>query len=87
MLNDIAAIRSTVTKLVESGQEVVMVMHSVGEVLGSSAIEGLGIKTRDGAKGCVFKLVFVTAGLCPEGSQPKFLLLFVINVRPMLSFQ
>ena len=87
MLDDIAAIRSIITKLVESRQEVVMVMHSGGGLLGSSAIEGLGIKARGDAKGCVTKIIFVAAALFPEGAQLQLEILpfLVARVRPNLS--
>lgn len=81
MLDDIAAIRSAVRKLVESGQEVIMVMHSGGGFLGSNAIEGLGMMARGEAKGCVTKLIFVAAALYLEGFQHKPLPFFAINVQ------
>lgn len=80
MLDDIAAIRSAVTKLVESGKEVVMVMHSGGGFVGSNAIEGLGIKARGEAERGVIKLVFLTAAVFPEGFKLQPLPFFAIDV-------
>ena len=67
MLDDIAAVRTTVSKLIENRREVVMVMHSGGGFIGSNAIEGLGAKGRGEGRGGVIKLVYLTAALFPEG--------------------
>ncbi|MCJ1353416.1 MAG: hypothetical protein MMC33_003402 [Icmadophila ericetorum] len=69
MNDDIAAIRSIVEKLVEQEEEVLMVMHSAGGFLGSSAIDGLGIKARKdkGLSGGVYGLVFLSGAVFPEG--------------------
>lgn len=85
MLDDIAAVRSAVTKLVESGKEVVMVMHSGGGFIGSNAIEGLGIKARGEAKGGVIKLVFLAAAVFPEGFKHSPLPFFTIDVSLILA--
>lgn len=86
MLDDIAAIRSAVEKLVESGKEVVMVMHSGGGFLGSNAIEGLGTKARGEAKGGVIKLIFVAAAVFPEGFQHQPLPFFTVDVCLILYY-
>lgn len=44
-----------------------MVMHSVGGILGSNAIEGLRLNARGVKEGGVVKLVFLTAAVFPEG--------------------
>lgn len=44
MKDDIAAIRSSVTNLVDLGQHVVLVLHSAAGFLGSNAIERLSLK-------------------------------------------
>ena len=69
MKDDILAIRSTVTDLVDKGQHVVLVLHSAGGFLGSNAIEGLGLKTRQEKQlpGGVSKIVFLAGGIFPEG--------------------
>ena len=86
MVDDIAAIRSAVTELVESGKEVIMVMHSAGGFLGSNAIQGLGIKARGEARGGVTKLVFLAGAVFPEGFKHQPLPFFTIDVRLTLSY-
>lgn len=77
MKDDIAAIRMHVAKLVEADQEVVLVLHSVAGMLGSNAIEDLELSKRQaaGKKGGVTKIIFIAAGIGPEGlshSSPPF---------------
>jgi len=70
MHDDKLAIRSVVQKLVEEeGKTVVLVCHSAGGFLGAAAIEGLAVNVRKekGESGGVGKLVFLCAGLAPEG--------------------
>ncbi|TVY51858.1 hypothetical protein LCER1_G008672 [Lachnellula cervina] len=70
MLDDIAAIRLAVQKLVEEEEkDVILVVHSVAGMLGPCAIEGLGSKARSdaGLKGGVRKMVFLAAAVTPEG--------------------
>ncbi|TVY48645.1 hypothetical protein LOCC1_G003961 [Lachnellula occidentalis] len=70
MLDDIAAIRLEVQKLVqEEEKDVILVVHSIAGMLGPSAIEGLGSKVRSdaGLKGGVRKIVFLAAAAAPEG--------------------
>lgn len=65
---DVATIRKTVSDLVEE-QDVVVVMHSLGGLSGSDALDGLDKKTcaSKGLKGGVIRLVLVAAYLVPEG--------------------
>lgn len=77
MKDDIAAIRSPVTNLVEKGQYVVLVLHSAGAFLGSNAIEGLSLKARQEKplRGGVSKIVFLAGAVSPVGykhSPPPF---------------
>ena len=53
MDDDVANIRSTIVKIVEAEQEVLLVLHSAGGFLGSAAINGLTTKARkeQGLKG------------------------------------
>lgn len=69
MNDDIAAVRTVVQKLVDAGEDILMVLHSGGGFIGSSAIEGLTAKARmdKGLKGGVTKLVLLTAAIFPEG--------------------
>ncbi|TVY36053.1 hypothetical protein LSUB1_G006303 [Lachnellula subtilissima] len=70
MLDDIAAIRLVVQKLVEEEEkDVILVVHSIAGMLGPCAIEGLGSKIRSdaGLKGGVRKIVFLAAAIAPKG--------------------
>ena len=69
MKDDIEAIRSTFTNLVDKGQHVVLVLHSAGGFLGSNAIEGLSLKARREKQlsGGVSKIVFLAGAIFPEG--------------------
>lgn len=71
MYDDIDAIRRVLEDILErDGKEIVLVMHSVGGFLGSNAIKGMSIEERkaQGKDGGVRKLLFLTAGLLPEGT-------------------
>lgn len=71
MRDDVAYIRKRIHETVEAGacQEVVLVLHSAGGLLGSMAIEGLGVDERrvNGEKGGVIKIVFLAGAILPEG--------------------
>jgi len=66
---DKALIRSTVTKLVEDGQDVVVVSHSYGGAPASSSLEGLSKPEREkaGKKGGVVALAMISAFLLDVG--------------------
>ncbi|KAF5989779.1 hypothetical protein FBULB1_624 [Fusarium bulbicola] len=51
------------------GEGVVAVMHSAGGFIGSAALKGLTFKARQdaGKSGGVRKIIFITAGVAPEG--------------------
>ena len=68
---DIFAIREVVIKLVEQGEEVIVVLHSYGGIPGSQALEGLGKKEREraGDVGGVVRLVYIAAYVLPAGFQ------------------
>lgn len=66
-----------------------LVMHSVGGLLASNAIEGMGLEARakQGKKGGVKKLVYLAAGLLPEGEpHPDDLPLYVKQVGSSLLY-
>ncbi|KAG4292259.1 hypothetical protein FPRO06_13512 [Fusarium proliferatum] len=71
MDDDIAKIVKDLTPVVkEAGEEgVVAVMHSGGGFIGSGALKGLTCKARQdvGRTGGVRKIVFIAAGVAPEG--------------------
>lgn len=71
MHDDINAIRKVLEDILERDEmEMVLVMHSAGGFLGSNAIEGMSVEERKakGRDGGVRKLLFLTAGLLPEGT-------------------
>lgn len=83
MHDDISAIRTSLLPLIEADKEIVLVMHSLGGCLGSNAIEGFGIEARkkDGKKGGIMKLVYLSVGLLPEGEPfPEELPLYDLQV-------
>ncbi|KAF5552100.1 hypothetical protein FPHYL_9047 [Fusarium phyllophilum] len=71
MDDDISNIAKDLALVVEeAGEEgVVAVMHSAGGFIGSAALKGLASKARKdaGKPGGVNKIVFITAGIAPEG--------------------
>lgn len=75
MHDDATFIASELSREVEAAGEdgVVAVMHSAGGFLGSMALKGLSAKARGekGKKGGVRRIVFLTAGLGPEGFEHK----------------
>jgi hypothetical protein len=67
---DVAEIRSTVTKLVEEEKDVIVVLHSYAGIPGGEALEGLGKLEREkkGLKGGVARLVFIVSWAMAEGT-------------------
>jgi pimeloyl-ACP methyl ester carboxylesterase len=89
MHDDIAALRIALLPHVEAEKEIVLVMHSLGGLLGSNAIEGMGIEARakEGKKGGIKRLVYLAAGILPEGEpHPEDLPLYDRQVRSRLFF-
>ena len=68
---DVEAVREGVTKLVESDEEVVVILHSYAGFPGGQALEGLGKAEREkqGLKGGVIRLVYIMSWIVPEGFQ------------------
>jgi hypothetical protein len=66
---DVEAIRTAVLKAADAGNDVVLVLHSYGGIPGSEASKGLSKEERakDGKKGGIVRLVYVTAFAIPEG--------------------
>ena len=69
MKDDIAHIRKEVTILADEGKEIVMVLDSGAGFLGSNAVEGLSLASREAnnQSGGVSKIVFISAAVFPEG--------------------
>ena len=69
---DVATIRASVEKLIDGEEkEVVVVLHSYSGLPGSQALQGLGLKERQGSgkKGGLIRIVYIMAYLVPEGFQ------------------
>jgi hypothetical protein len=68
---DVQAIRKVVTELVDSGQEVIVVMHAYGGLPGGEALRGLGKieREREGLRGGVVRLIFIMSWMAKEGFQ------------------
>ena len=63
ILNDIATIYTTATKLVELGKKVIIVIYSSRGFIGLNAIEGLGISTRGEVEGGIIKPIFLATAI------------------------
>lgn len=89
MHDDVSLIASELSREVEAAGEdgVVAVMHSAGGLLGSMALKSLSAKARGeaGKKGGVRRIVFLTAGLAPEGSEHKPMPFMEFHVSSILS--
>lgn len=90
MDDDIANIAKDLAPVVEeAGDEgVVAVMHSAGGFIGSGALKGLNSQARQdsGKAGGVKKIIFITAGVAPEGYEQGPMEFFDYHVRPSISF-
>lgn len=73
MEDDIAGIREFIEPHIEARKDVILVLHSAAGFLGSNAIEGFSRKTRreKGFNGGITHIVFITAGVFPEGMEHK----------------
>ncbi|KAG8530892.1 uncharacterized protein KY384_004249 [Bacidia gigantensis] len=83
MHDDIAGIRSSILKVLDQNQDVLLVAHSAGGFLASNAIQGLKREDRikAGESAGVVKLIFLTAALLPEGFKHQLLPFFETDVR------
>ncbi|TVY84177.1 hypothetical protein LSUE1_G000950 [Lachnellula suecica] len=68
---DVMVVRSLVSQIVDSGAEVIVVMHAYGGIPGGEALHGLGRKEREqrGLRGGVVRLVFIMSLMAKEGFQ------------------
>jgi pimeloyl-ACP methyl ester carboxylesterase len=96
MQDDAAEIKTAISGLVDSGKEVVLVMHSYGGYPGSEATEGLARADRkqQGKAGGVVALVYVAAWMPPVGKsiftlqgEPEMLKNVVSSATPVLQFR
>lgn len=67
---DVEAIRTEISKAVDTGQEVMVVAHSYGGIPSSQAVEGLDLESRKaaGKPGGVFHFFYLAAFMVPEGA-------------------
>ncbi len=79
--DDVAAARAVIEPVVESGKDVVLLLHSASGYIGSHAIQGLTKAARrtEGKKGGVVFIAFVTAGVLDVGASPRPLPFFDVQ--------
>ncbi|KAK4156622.1 Alpha/beta hydrolase fold-1 [Chaetomidium leptoderma] len=65
---DVAAVRNVVGGLADSGDEIVLLCHSSGGVVGSNAVEGYDMAARQaaGKQGGVVRIVYLSAFMLPK---------------------
>ncbi|KAF7328220.1 Alpha/beta-hydrolase [Mycena venus] len=73
MYDDAAKAAALAARLADEGAEVVLVAHSYGGVVASEAAKGLArsVRTREGKKGGIVRIVFVAAVVPREGETSK----------------
>lgn len=75
MKDDVHGIRKQLQSLVDTGDDVVLVLHSAGGFLGSEAMDGLDKSTRaaESKAGGVVKIIFLAAAVLPRGYEHQAL--------------
>ncbi|KAG9239359.1 hypothetical protein BJ875DRAFT_501418 [Amylocarpus encephaloides] len=68
---DVVVIRHIISRCIESGLDVIVVLHGWSGVVGGEALQGLGKaeRTRRGLRGGVVRIVFIMAWIVKEGFQ------------------
>ncbi|KAK7551442.1 Alpha/beta hydrolase fold-1 [Phyllosticta citricarpa] len=74
--DDAAVLRAKLETLADRGQDIVLVVHSYGGLVGANAVEGLGYEQRKraGKKGGVIMFVYLAAFVVPKGKNIKDML-------------
>ncbi|KAK4098783.1 alpha/beta-hydrolase [Parathielavia hyrcaniae] len=69
LTEDVAAVQHVVEGLADHGDEIVLLCHSSGGLVGSNAVMGYDIATRNalGKKGGVIRIVYLSAFMLPAG--------------------
>lgn len=69
--DDVESIRQALKGLVSASKDIVMVLHSAGGFIGSSATEGFSHNERKaaGRRGGILKMIFLAGGVWAEGTQ------------------
>lgn len=67
--DDVASLRSVITALADEGKDIVVVAHSYGGVVASSAVEGLvkSVRAQGGKLGGVVSIIYVAAFAIDKG--------------------
>lgn len=63
---DLSAVRNAIAAETERGRDVVVVAHSFGGVVGSSAVKGLAVPAAGGGR--IIGLVLIASGFMPSGT-------------------
>ncbi|CEI62218.1 hypothetical protein FVEN_g10284 [Fusarium venenatum] len=68
--DDAAALRSVIERLADDGEQIVLVVHSYGGLVGANAVKGLGYHQRreQGLPGGVIMYVYMAAFVAPIGA-------------------
>ncbi len=93
LAEDVAAVQSVVQGFADCGDEIILLCHSSGGVVGSNAVEGYDIATRKaaGKKGGVTRVVYLSAFMLPAGQSLLGMLggvplpWMVVSVSPLSS--
>lgn len=64
--DDVALVRSTVSKLISEGKRVLAVLHSYGGIVGTEALQGFNDASKDGA-GVLLGLLYIATMLPKKG--------------------
>jgi pimeloyl-ACP methyl ester carboxylesterase len=70
---DVEALRCHIVQQVDAGNEIILVMHSYGCIIGGAAAKGLSKKQQEakGEKGGVLGLIFIAGYIVEEGTAVK----------------
>ncbi|KAG8672768.1 hypothetical protein FPOAC2_06172 [Fusarium poae] len=74
--DDAAALRNVLQRLVDDGEQIVLVVHSYGGLVGANAVKGLGYHQRceQGLPGGVIMYVYMAAFVAPVGASIRQML-------------
>lgn len=66
---DVAAVQGALTKHADAGEDIILLCHSYGGMVGSNAVQGLDYASRkaEGKKGGVILTVYLSAFMVPKG--------------------
>jgi pimeloyl-ACP methyl ester carboxylesterase len=90
---DVAAVRAQLDQLADQGDEIILLCHSSGGVVGANAVEGYDIATRkaNGKNGGVIRIVYLSAFMLPKdqsllgmlGGVPLPWMVVNVSLRPV----